>query len=334
MVELIKILELFGGIGAPRKALENLGVDIKSIDYVEVLPYAVQAYNNMFDHLYKPQDIKSWNMNVDLLVHGSPCQDFSKNGKNDLSTGRSILYERTLEIIEHELHPKPKVIIWENVTGLISKRHIEHFNHYLSSMERLGYKNTFKVLNAKDYGTPQNRERVFTVSILNELNLPDYEFPNPIPLTKTLKDYIDFSIKEEDYPLSDNEKSLFFTMNDDLYIHENTKSGKRKVEYFDSINVERPNSKTRRGRVQQKSVPTLTTSPNIAIYYENVLRKLSIKEMWLLMGFTENDYNNVLKTNMPTAAMSKLAGNSIVVSVLEHIFNQLFNLNILNKINT
>lgn len=334
MVELIKILELFGGIGAPRKALENLGVDIKSIDYVEVLPYAVQAYNNMFDHLYKPQDIKSWNMNVDLLVHGSPCQDFSKNGKNDLSTGRSILYERTLEIIEHELHPKPKVIIWENVTGLISKRHIEHFNHYLSSMERLGYKNTFKVLNAKDYGTPQNRERVFTVSILNELNLPDYEFPNPIPLTKTLKEYIDFSIKEEDYPLSDNEKSLFFTMNDDLYIHENTKSGKRKVEYFDSINVERPNSKTRRGRVQQKSVPTLTTSPNIAIYYENVLRKLSIKEMWLLMGFTENDYNNVLKTNMPTAAMSKLAGNSIVVSVLEHIFNQLFNLNILNKINT
>lgn len=331
---MIKILELFGGIGAPRKALENLGVDIKSIDYVEVLPYAVQAYNNMFDHLYKPQDIKSWNMNVDLLVHGSPCQDFSKNGKNDLSTGRSILYERTLEIIEHELHPKPKVIIWENVTGLISKRHIEHFNHYLSSMERLGYKNTFKVLNAKDYGTPQNRERVFTVSILNELNLPDYEFPNPIPLTKTLKDYIDFSIKEEDYPLSDNEKSLFFTMNDDLYIHENTKSGKRKVEYFDSINVERPNSKTRRGRVQQKSVPTLTTSPNIAIYYENVLRKLSIKEMWLLMGFTENDYNNVLKTNMPTAAMSKLAGNSIVVSVLEHIFNQLFNLNILNKINT
>lgn len=331
MVVLIKILELFGGIGAPRKALENLGVDIKSIDYVEVLPYAVQAYNNMFDHLYKPQDIKSWNMNVDLLVHGSPCQDFSKNGKNDLSTGRSILYERTLEIIEHELHPKPKVIIWENVTGLISKRHIEHFNHYLSSMERLGYKNTFKVLNAKDYGTPQNRERVFTVSILNDLELPDYEFPTPVPLTKTLKDYIDFSIEEKEYPLSDNEKSLFFKVNDDLYIHENTKLGKRKIEYFDSINVERPNSTTRRGRVQKQSVPTLTTSPNIAIYYENVLRKLSIKEIWLLMGFTEEDYNNVLKTGMPTAAMNKLAGNSIVVSVLEHIFNQLFKLKILNE---
>lgn len=328
---MIKILELFGGIGAPRKALENLGIDIKSIDYVEVLPYAVQAYNNMFEHLYKPQDVKSWNMNVDLLVHGSPCQDFSKNGKNDLSTGRSILYERTLEIIEHELHPKPKVIIWENVTGLISKRHIEHFNHYLSSMERLGYKNKFKVLNTKDYGVPQNRERVFTVSILNDLNLPDYEFPEKNELMSTLKDYIDFSITDLDMPLSENEKSLFFEEDGELYIYENTKAGKRKVNEFDSINVERPNSKTRRGRVQVQSVPTLTTSPNIAVYYNNTLRKLAPKEVWLLMGFTEKDFNNVLKTGMPTAALTKLAGNSIVVPVLEKIFNQLFDLKILNS---
>lgn len=151
---MIKILELFGGIGAPRKALENLNLDIKSIDYVEILPHAVSAYNSMFDHTYKPQDIRSWNMNVDVLIHGSPCQDWSKNGRNDVSTGRSILYQRTLEIIEKELHPRPKVVIWENVTGLISKRHIDHFNHYLSAMEGMGYKNTFKVLNSKEFSLP------------------------------------------------------------------------------------------------------------------------------------------------------------------------------------
>ncbi|EJP1200408.1 DNA cytosine methyltransferase, partial [Listeria monocytogenes] len=71
---MVQILELFGGIGAPRKALENLGVDIKSLDYVEILPFAVQAYNNIFSNDYVAQDVTKWNMSVDLLIHGSPCQ--------------------------------------------------------------------------------------------------------------------------------------------------------------------------------------------------------------------------------------------------------------------
>ena len=81
----LKILELFGGIGAPRKALENLGFDIKSIDYVEILPFAVQAYNSIFDIEYKPQSVVGWNLDPDILIHGSPCQDFSKNGRNNNS---------------------------------------------------------------------------------------------------------------------------------------------------------------------------------------------------------------------------------------------------------
>ena len=84
----LKILELFGGIGAPRKALENLGFDIKSIDYVEILPFAVQAYNSIFDIAYKPQSVVGWNLNPDILIHGSPCQDFSKNGRNNSSATR------------------------------------------------------------------------------------------------------------------------------------------------------------------------------------------------------------------------------------------------------
>lgn len=69
----VNVLELFGGVGAPRRALELCGLDIKSIDYVEVLPYAVMAYNHIFDISYKPQNIINWNMDVDILIHGSPC---------------------------------------------------------------------------------------------------------------------------------------------------------------------------------------------------------------------------------------------------------------------
>ena len=160
----LKILELFGGIGAPRKALENLGFDIKSIDYVEILPFAVQAYNSIFDIEYKPQSVVGWNLDPDILIHGSPCQDFSKNGRNNINTGRSILFEETLAIIDHKLPKRPTVVIWENVPNLLSEgkkvNHRVHHYHYLSEMERMGYKNYYKILNAADYNIPQARERL------------------------------------------------------------------------------------------------------------------------------------------------------------------------------
>ena len=301
-------------------ASENLNLEIKSIDYVEILPYAVTAYNRMFDHLYKPQDVRDWNLNVDLLVHGSPCQDWSKNGKNDVTTGRSILYERTLEIIEHELHPRPKVVIWENVTGLVTKKHVQHFEHYLSTMERLGYSNSYKILNSNDYGMAQNRERIFTVSILGDAN---FEFPKEKPLTKFLDEYIDRTVNPSDYALTQNELSLFFERDGQLYIRENTKAGERLVEDGDSINVEFPNSKTRRGRVQKGMVPTLTTSPQIAVYYDGILRKITALECWRLMGYKDVDYYRVATDDMPISALHLLAGNSIVVGVLEAILEAL-----------
>mgnify|MGYP003304548172 CR=1 FL=1 len=165
---------MFGGIGAPRKALENINIKLKSVDYVEILPYAVEAYNSIFDNSYKPQNVLDWNLNVDLLIHGSPCQDFSKAGKNDLSTGRSILYNRTLSIIENELNVRPKFVVWENVKNLVLK-HREHFDHYLHTMESLGYKNYWSIENSLSYGIPQNRERVFVVSIRNDLEL-EFDF--------------------------------------------------------------------------------------------------------------------------------------------------------------
>lgn len=317
--KLIKILELFGGIGSPRKALERKGINLKSIDYVEVLPHAVAAYNSMFNNDYDPQDIRVWNLNTDILIHGSPCQDWSKNGKNDISTGRSILYERTLEIIKEELHPRPKVVVWENVANLISKRHIEHFNHYLTAMELMGYTNSYKVLNSKNYGMAQNRERIFVVSTLSDKK---FEFPKEKELIHNLSHYIDKTVNPDEYALSENELSIFFERDGQLYIRENNSNGEKLVEDGDSINIEFPKSKTRRGRVQKGLVPTITTSPHVALYYDGILRKITPKEAWLLMGYDEDDYLAVAD-KIPVSAQFKLAGNSIVVQVMEEILGKI-----------
>lgn len=169
----VKVLELFAGIGACSKALTNLGIEHEIVDAVEIDKYAIKSFNAIHNTNFEPQDITKWNKDIDcdLIMHGSPCQDFSVAGRGaggdeGSGTRSSLLYE-SLRIIE-KLHPK--YVIWENVKNLLSKKHRHNFDAYLESMEKLGYKNYYQVLNAKNYGIPQNRERVFTVSILDNSN--------------------------------------------------------------------------------------------------------------------------------------------------------------------
>ena len=201
---MIKILELFGGIGACSKALERLGIEYEIADYVEIDKYAVKSFNAIHNTNFEPQDICKWDkdIEVDLIMHGSPCQDFSLAGKQaggdkDSGTRSSLMYE-TIRIVEKL---KPKYVIWENVKNLLSKKHIHNFNAYLEKMEQLGYINHYQVLNAKDYGIPQNRERVFTISIRNDLN-KCFVFPQPQELKLRLKDLLEDEVDEK-YYLSD-----------------------------------------------------------------------------------------------------------------------------------
>ena len=301
---MLKVLELFGGIGAPRKALENIGLDIKSVDYVEILPYAVDVYNLLFDNNYKPQNIIDWNLNVDLLVHGSPCQDFSKAGNNDLSNGRSILYNRTLEIIEKELLVKPKYVVWENVKNL-TVQHKEHFNHYLNKMGELGYVNYWKVLNSLDYGVPQNRERVFVVSIRKDLT-KQFDFNNLAhKQLNPLINYVDSNgewLEEHTYKEFNN----FITIprsSDGKLINGSYNRVWRIDKYV--------------GTITATVIPKVGHIVNDVLYYKH----LSEKECFKLMGFTEDDFNKI--SHLPSRQLYKLAGNSICVPVLEEIFKQL-----------
>ena len=152
-------------------------MDVEVADYVEIDKYACASYNAINGTNFEPQDICTWdkNIEVDLIMHGSPCQDFSVAGKQaggDVGSGtRSSLMYETIRIVGKL---RPKYVVWENVKNLLSAKHRHNFDAYLETMKALGYTNYYQVLNAKDYGIPQNRERVFTVSILND---KQFEFP-------------------------------------------------------------------------------------------------------------------------------------------------------------
>lgn len=201
----IKIIELFAGIGACSKALENIGIDVEIVDAVEIDKYAIKSFNAIHGTNFEPQDVVEWDKDlsdIDLISHGSPCQDFSLAGKQaggDYGSGtRSSLMYETVRIVEKI---RPKYVVWENVKNLLSKKHKHNFDRYIYILEQLGYISYYQVLNAKDYGIPQNRERVYTISIRKDI-ANDFIFPEKEQLELKLKDLLENNVDEK-YYLSD-----------------------------------------------------------------------------------------------------------------------------------
>ena len=305
---MIKILELFGGIGSPRIALRNIGIPVKSIDYVEIDEKAVRSYNAMFkkELEYKTQSVVNWNLKPDILIHGSPCQDFSIAGKqkgaSPGSETRSSLMWETIKIIEQMGRWKPKYVIWENVKNVLSKHMVCNFNTYLKQMEKMGYSNSFKVLDARDFGLPQARQRVFTISILNE-------------------DPFDFDLLEKKEM---QDIKGFLSSYEDRHI----------VKQPSMLNlINNTSNSTFNGRVSviDKYAYTITTkqmrSPNSGVIQidDDSYRYLTELECWRLQGYDDNDFFaaeqvHASRINCLNGALYKQAGNSIPVTVLESIF--------------
>ncbi|WP_317395511.1 DNA (cytosine-5-)-methyltransferase [Faecalicoccus pleomorphus] len=202
----LRILELFGGIGAFSAALDRLAIPYTITDYIEIDKYAVQSYNAIHGTQFEPQDITQWDkdVDVDFIMHGSPCQDFSiaglqAGGDKDSGTRSSLMYE-TVRIVQKL---KPKYVLWENVANMLSDKHRHNFDAYWEAMESFGYHNASYTLNAKDYGIPQNRVRIFTLSVLNEYWKDEYFIPpKGKKLEKCLADILEQNV-EEKYYLSD-----------------------------------------------------------------------------------------------------------------------------------
>lgn len=214
---MIRVLSLFSGIGAFEKALKNLKVPHKVVGYSEIDKYASKSYaaiHNVSEalNLGDVTKIDSTSLSdIDLITYGFPCQDISQAGKQkgfidqEGNITRSGLFFAALKLIEWL---KPKYAIAENVKALTSKKFKTEFQLVLDSLNRGGYNNYYEVLNAKDFGVPQNRERVFIVSIRKDVDDGSFCFPAPQPLNICLKDVLEENVDEKFYLSQDRIKSI------------------------------------------------------------------------------------------------------------------------------
>lgn len=205
---MIKVNELFAGIGAFRKALERLNIPHEIVGISEIDKYAIKSYEAIYGTTRNYGDIsKVAKLDyADLWTYGFPCQDISQAGhqagiiKGETRSGLLYEVERLLSVAaEHgEL---PKYLILENVKNLVGRKFIKQFEAWLAWLDELGYNSYWQVINAKDCGIPQNQERVFAVSIRKDIDT-GFVFPQPQSLQCSMDDFLEENV-EEKYFLSD-----------------------------------------------------------------------------------------------------------------------------------
>lgn len=211
----IRVFEAFAGYGSQSMALRRLGIDFEVVGISEIDKYAIQAYMAVHGDTPNYGDISKidWSSvpDFDFLTYSFPCTDIStagqQKGLEEGSGTRSSLLWECRKGIEAK---RPKYLLMENVKNLVSKKFIPYLKEWIRFLEGQGYSNYTKVLNAKDFGVPQNRERVFMVSILGEAS---FHFPKPFTLEKRLKDVLEKDVDESFY-LSEKIVKTFLARNE------------------------------------------------------------------------------------------------------------------------
>lgn len=215
----IRLIELFAGYGSQAMALKRIGAKFEHYRVVEFNKYAIASYNAVHGTDFPTMDITKvhaedlnicdTNAFTYLLTYSFPCTDLSVAGKQagmskGSGTRSGLLWEveRILTEIRDSNGELPQILFMENVPQVHSQDNMPDFRKWIDFLESLGYTNYYQDLNAKNYGVAQNRERCFMFSFLGEYN---YHFPQPIPLKKKLKDYLEDNVDEKYY--INNEKA-------------------------------------------------------------------------------------------------------------------------------
>lgn len=388
----MKYLSLFSGIGAFEKALDRLRIPFELVGYCEIDKYAAKAYSLLhnvpesmnFGDITKLNE-KELPDDIDLITYGFPCQDISLAGhqkgllNEDGTKTRSGLFFDALRIIEHT---QPKIAIAENVKNLTGTKFSEQFSIVLQGLADAGYNNYWKVLNAKDYEIPQNRERVLIVSIRKDIDTGVFDFPEPVILVDRLKNLLEKKVDEK-YFVKDLKKIKALVrqlqnkdipkLNTEIIFLGNvcpTKSrenpnqgrvyspdgiapclntvGGGNLEPMILIGSTQANAFVGDGSIcctlteamgkGGVKIPMISENVNpehyeqkgigmvlvdgIEIYFR--IRKLTPKECFRLMGFDDTDVDLLSENGISNTQLYKMAGNSIVVNMLEFLFCQIF----------
>lgn len=364
----IKVGSDFSGVGAFDQALLRLGIEYETIFACDMDKYARTTYiNNYGEPQYYPLNVYEREIpkeSLDIYMTSPPCQAFSLAGKRlGKEDKRGILFFNSHEFIAQN---KPRYFIFENVKGLLSDDGGKTFSEWINMLggksvnglpvlfpynESVPYHVYWKVLNAKEHGIPQNRERVFIIGIRDDQD-NNFRFPIEENLTKRLKDVLEKDVdnkyflskkitnyvemKEDNIMKIENVNPSGNGMNGNVYYSEGisptlstnkgegikiksaTSSGYEIATEGDSINFSVPNSETRRGRVGKQVAQTLDTSCNQGVYTDKI-RRLTPRECFRLMDFPDSFDFSVVSDNQAY----KQAGNSIVVRILEKIIKNL-----------
>lgn len=349
---MIKLFEMFAGYGCASFSLEKAEIPFECIGYSEIDKYAIQCFQQ--NHKGKNYgDCTKINPNelpdFDLLTGGFPCQSFSVAGKGlgELDK-RGTLFNEIIRIAEVK---KPKMMLLENVKGLTNKTHQKTFQKILSELNRIGYVVKWKVLNSKDYGIPQNRERVFFVCFLKGMDTMKFSFPEKEELKIFIKDILEENV-EEKYFLSEKQISKLkeylgkkngvswgLTGNcsvgviQPIYISSTQKNNTIRK---DGISNSLPSAMGEGGghtpmisdiyskKLKEDVCPTLTEPHynNLRHLFQYRLRKLTPKECFRLMGFLDDGIN---LDGLSDTQKYKLSGNGWDINLVSKIFKKMFN---------
>lgn len=301
---MIKVGSDFSGVGAFNQALIRLGIDYKEVFACDFDKYARKTFiHNYGEPEYYPENVYDREIpkeSLDIFMTSPPCQAFSLSGKRlGEDDERGILFYNSHEFIQKN---KPRFFIFENVKGLLSDDSGKTFQRWIDFLggksvngnpvifpheKSVPYHVYYKVLNAKDFNVPQNRERIFIVGIRDDSD-NDFRWPKPVHLTKRLKDVLEPEVDEKYFlsdkminhlinhnraqkPISEETESVncitanYAKQSSDLQylkIKSATKKGYEEAQEGDSINISRPDSETRRGRVGKGVAQTIETSCN------------------------------------------------------------------------
>lgn len=223
----------------------------------------------------------------------------------------------TLRIVEEI---RPKYVLWENVKNLLSHTHIHNYRNYMIRMSELGYNNYYQVLNAKDFEIPQNRERVFTLSIRRDVDNGKFQFPKPKELKLELKDFLEEDV-EGKYFISNKRKKTLLSRNDKWQVRDSLYEINREVS--NTITTREGCTRSDTSEYICNELPKCCNILKVGNLDNFRIRRLTPKECWRLMGFSDTDFEKAEKVNS-NAQLYKQAGNSIVVNVLERILENLF----------